>query len=226
MKFFHKIILLIIAIYIPYTQTILAQEAGNEFWNSMILKHKFNKKISILGQATVKSDLKQTDLKQVYAEFGLMYEPFKYLETAIQYKHITSNPLENTYVHKYRLMADMEGKLPLNRLELSLRMRYQRQYVYVWEYPVKQVPSQYLRFKYNLSYNISDSPIEPYAYAEWYYPILEGGLYKRRSYKLGTGIDWKLLKNYSVEIEYFFEKEIIPDIEKAHVFQLTYIIKI
>lgn len=204
-----------------------AQVSDHELWYNMNVKYRITKKIDILGTANIKADLRDVDINSVYTELGVAYEPIPYLEMQVYYRHITQKPLSSDFTHKYRWYANIEGKLPVNRWQFDLRLRYLQQYLYNWKYTnVKQVPEQYLRMKYNISYNIKNSPLKPFVYAEWHYPVIEGGVYKYRDYRLGLGTDWKLLKNYAVELEYFFEKSVRPQVKKNHIFQITYIIKI
>ncbi len=199
---------------------------------------------SVEGEFRTRDGLSDVDRWSLAA--GLAYRICPYLKVDAGYTFIDSNReggltgSGNNYYNDYwsarhRITASLTGRYVWNRLEFSLRERYQythRTATSVHKYNAssdvqkkndKQVAAKstsVLRSRLQVEWNIRKSPFSPYVSCELYHDMSDGWSLAKTRWTVGTG--YKINKRHSLDVFYRYQNRADEDEQDGHVIGVGY----
>jgi len=221
----NKIIFICLALLL--CSSVYAQSDDFGVWTTIEAKKKLlpGLEASIEGDFRTRDDLGTVDRWSGAA--GLSYRIWSFLKVGGDYTFIRFNHTKRGWEtgHRYNLYAT--GSYRWNRLNFSLRERYQQTYRKDVSVTAKRAnPKKILRSRLQMSYDIKKSAFEPYASMELFHKLNDpqnNGLDKIR-YTFGT--EYKLNKKNAFQIYYRYQTVRDDEDPNLHVLGLGYTIKL
>lgn len=203
---------------LPTLFPLLAQNADNGLWTTVEVKKKFKNGIalSLSEEYKMRENISNTD--KLETTLDLSWKPLSFLKGGIAYCRIDYNhPANNSNLMEYwelrhRYIAYLTGSYDLGRFSLSLREKFQQtNRVGVLADQNKSNPTNVLRSKFEVDYNIRKSSLTPYASVEVFYAFNEpDGVQIPASTKMVTeirnsiGLEFAINKKLAVDAGYLY----------------------
>lgn len=167
-----------------------------EVWTSLKLEKEFLQNFEADLEGSYRVYDNATRLKGLLGELSITYKHKKWLRVKIGYR--IANRVE---VIEHRLKGDLELQAEINRFEISLRNRLQRE----WE--VNKDPVDFLRERLELSYNINNFPLDPFIAGEaWYrFSTIEN---QYEEFRADFGFEWSISKKSDLDLFYRIMDEV------------------
>lgn len=197
---------------------LFAQETDNGLWTSVEIKKKLTKglAISLEEEYKMRDNFSKTD--KFETTIDLSWKPLSFLKGGIAYCRIDYNhPINNSNTVEYwelrhRYIAYLMGSYDIGRFSLSLKEKFQQtNRVGVDPSVNKSNPTNVIRSKFEVDYNIKKSPFTPFASVEVYYALNEpDGVQDPTATQMVTeirnaiGVEYAIKKNLVVEAGYLY----------------------
>jgi len=210
--------LLTFLLFLPLFLPLFAQQADNGLWTSVEIKKKFNYglSLSLAEEYKMRDNFSNTD--KFETTIDLSWKPLSFLKGGVAYCRIDYNhPANNSSPAEYwelrhRYIAYVMGSYDIGRFSLSLREKFQQtNRVGVVATANKSNPTNVLRSKFEVDYNIKKSPFTPFASVEVYYALNEpNGVQDPAATKMVTeirnaiGVEYAIKKNLAIEAGYLY----------------------
>ena len=212
-----KIVLICIILLTSYFP-LFSQDTDNGLWTSVEIKKKFKNglSLSLEEEYKMRDNFSKTD--KFETTIDLSWKPLSFLKGGIAYCRIdynhpsnNSNPTEYWEL-RHRYIAYLMGIYDIGRFSLSLREKFQQTYrVGVNANVNKSNPTNIIRSKFEVDYNIRKSPFKPFASVEVYYALNEpDGIQDPAATKMVTeirnaiGVEYSIKKNLAIEAGYLY----------------------
>lgn len=182
-----------------------AQFSDAQLWTGPMIKYKIGKKVRLDFEQQFRFNQNISKYDFTFSEFALKYSVFKYLDLKAVYRHsfIPSGQTGTTIAEydKSRFAFDLSTgtKIFQTGLKAGYRFRYQNS----WENKTL-VSSNYLRNRFDLSYNLSKL-VDPYISWDSYYRLDKKNEFRQNRYTLG--FEWKITKKLDIDSYFHFQKE-------------------
>jgi hypothetical protein len=216
---------LILFITLLLTGSVFAQDKDFGIWYGVSASHKINKKIGVNLSADVRTFNKAAKIDEAFIEGGLTYDFNKYLEAAGNYRLSKSIENNNSYYFRHKFFLDLKGTAPVGNFSFSARLRFQsRTKTYIKN--ADDLNADYAgRIKLKAVYKTPVFPINPYIYAETFTPMFSNKTRSIEKIRYSAGLELKIAKKQSVELEYIFQRDYLPDISDLNIISVGYGIK-
>lgn len=208
--------------------SVSAQVVDYGFWSSVGLSKKIKNGISLSLEEEYRMRENISVMDKSMTTLDLSYKLCSFLKagtsyTMINYNHPASSFNSSEYWElRHRYNFYLQGSYKFNRLELSLRERFQStNRVGVSQTLTRANPKQLLRTKLDLSYNVKGLPLNPYAYCEWHQSLnnpMGNGLAEMR---YSAGLEYDFTKKISLKGGYLYSSGTEDDVDQiGHIFNL------
>jgi opacity protein-like surface antigen len=210
-------ILLICFLFLTSTLPLYSQVADNGLWTSVEIKKKLNYglSLSLSEEYKMRDNFSNTD--KFETTIDLSWKALSFLKGGIAYCRIdynhppNSNPTEYWEL-RHRYIAYVVGSYDIGRFSLSLREKFQQtNRVGVVANVNRSNPTNVLRSKFEVDYNIRKSPFTPYASVEVYYALNEpDGVQDPAATKMvseirnAIGVEYSIKKNLAIDAGYLY----------------------
>lgn len=205
----------------PFLLLLSAQNADNGLWTSLEVKKKLKYGLAVSLQEEYKMRENFSNTDKLETTVDLSWKPLSYLKGGISYCRIDYNhPANNNNPSEYwelrhRYIAYVMGSYEIGRFNLSLREKFQQtNRVGVVADKDKSNPTNILRSKFEVDYNIRKSPFTPYASVEVFYAFNEpNGILNPPATGMVTevrstiGVEYAINKRLAVDAGYLFCSE-------------------
>lgn len=165
---------------LPFLFPLFAQNADNGLWTSLEVKKKLKYGLAVSLQEEYKMRENFSNTDKLETTLDLSWKPLSFLKGGVSYCRIDYNhPSNNNNPSEYwelrhRYIAYIMGSYEVGRFSLSLREKFQQtNRVGVIADENKSNPTNVLRSKFEVDYNIRKSPFTPYASVEVFYAFNE-----------------------------------------------------
>ncbi len=205
-----------------------SQEDDFGIWYGVSAEHKLVKRLEIDMEANVRTYKNASKIDEMFLEAGLKYKFNKYLNTGASYRYSEFIEKDNYFHGRHKWFVDVTGSLPLGNFELSARVRFQERYKTYFGKKVtegEKKPDSHLRYKMKLDYNIPSFPVNPYIAAEIFCPVFQNTTRKIDKDRFIAGLEYKIAKKHSVDLEYIFQRDFLPRISDINIISVSYNIK-
>jgi len=194
--------------------TISVSEAQNT-WFEVEISKSLSKKldVALAPQIRFKDNF---ELQEYFFEPKIEYKFNKYFALGVNYR-LGNNPDKDGNAQWYgRYGFDAKTGYDWKRLEASFRLRYTNTDDF-GENADERI--NYLRFKFQLEYDIKKIDLKPYIAYEVYRNLGEGEYTKAR---LETGLEYKINKHHRVGAYYRVNNYLTTDDENVKIIGLSY----
>jgi hypothetical protein len=219
----RRVLSLIIIILFP----LFVHAQTNDFgmWVGVSAEHAFSKKLEVQLSANIRSFKNSTQIDQDFIEGGLQYNLNKTISLAGSYRLV--NTIENNmqYHTRQKFFFDLKAAVPTGNLTLTGRLRLQRS---TRRYIVNadDLEAKYTgRIKVKADYDFGAFPLDPFIYAEGFFPIIKNNGIEITKSRLSAGTNLKISRKSSVSAEYIFQKDTQPDQVNTDIISVNYSLK-
>lgn len=169
---------------------LLGQEKDFEIWTSINLEKEFLKDFEVELEGAYRLEENVTRTKAILGKVGLTYKYKKWLRIKANYR--IANRIDEI---EHRLNGDLLLRAEINRFQITLRNRFQREWI------VNINPKDFFRERLKLSYNIRKFPLDPYIAGEaWYrFSNIENQFEELRA---DFGMQWNITNRSELELFY------------------------
>lgn len=204
---------------------VLAQKTDFGIWYQASLEHEIINKLDVELSGSVRTFKNAGKIDNKFLEAGLQYKFSKNFTSSFSYRIISKYEDDKEYHLRHKWFADLRGILPVNNFEFSARLRFQgttRTYVE----DTDGSGSRYFgRLRIRAMYDSPSFFINPYLYAESFTPVFSEYDKIIGEYWLGSGFELKITGKQAFEIEYIFQRDMLPKVRDLHVLSLNYNIR-
>ena len=238
-----KTLLLTLLLALPWIGGY-AQSDDFGIWTSAEVKKKLTTKLdaSVEGEFRTRDGL--SEVERWAASVGVAYKFNSYLKADVGYTYIYAhresettkkgNIISDYWSPRHRLSVSLTGSYKWNRLEFSLRERYQmtkRTAQTVSKYDGEdgsqkddeEIPAKtksVLRSRLQVEWDIKKSRFTPYISAELYNSLDDGFSLDKTRYTIGTA--YKFNKHHSLDVFYRYQNKSDDDESNGHVIGVGY----
>ncbi len=188
----------IICIFLGLLQTVQAQRTYFETEVSGEIFKNFE--LSFSPQVRFREGF---DLKEYFFETGAEYKFNRYFSAATSYRLGTNISKDGDRSNFGRFSLDAKTKIKLKNFEPKFRLRYSNENEDFSTYT--ETKYNFLRYKLELEYEISESHFKPYIYGEFFQNLSETG---DNGLRFEGGLNYKINKHNFVGAYYRLNSEI------------------
>jgi hypothetical protein len=199
-----------------------AQNTDFGIWYGASLKHEIVKNLDIEASGMLRTFENASKTDQWFLEIGTGYKLNDYLSIAGSYRFIRKLEDDLQLHLQHKIFVDVKGTLKLSDISFTARLRYQVRYSTYFEYIDDKIPDQTLRLKFKGTYKTSSSPVNPYLYFESFIPLNKEPERFVGKNRIAAGAELKIIKGHSVEAEYIFERDWLPNISDISIISIGY----
>ena len=211
MTMIKKWVQLLILIFVPLSA--FSQEKDFGIWYGVNGEIPIINKLDVELSAVVRTFNNASKIEQAYIEGGANYKFNKFLSIVGSYR-FTENLENNSEYHvRNKWFADAKISLPLNRLVLSARFRFE---VQTRSYIVSTkdlIPDYHGRLKLKALYKIPKFPVNPYLSYESFSPMYVNSDRFIDKERFTLGFEYKISKKQAIEAEYIYQRDFVSDIQ-------------
>lgn len=196
----------LILILAPVT-TAVAQVNDAGLWASVNLEKKFSKKISLHFSEELRFNENFSELGTVFSELTGEYQFSKMFAVSGGYRFIQKRRLDDSYSTRHRYLINFNVKNKLGPVATNFRIRYQSQYSDIYSSEEGMVPSDYLRTKLSLKYNLQRK-YTPFISGEMFVHLNRADGMLLDNYRVSAGMEYEFSKKSSIDLGYMVDREI------------------
>ncbi|PLX10538.1 MAG: hypothetical protein C0594_04815 [Marinilabiliales bacterium] len=177
-----------------------------QIWANAEINKELTKDLSISFSEELRLENNARDANVWFSDIGLNYEINKNIEVAFAYRYINEAELNYTSKH-HRFYGSLSINEKINRFQLSYRIRYQQKYSEIFSSEDGKIPSDDLRNRIKLEYNIRKCKLTPSASYELYYKLnYRDRRFRKAKYTLG--VEYKTTMDHKFGVYYRIEQEL------------------
>jgi len=208
-----------------FTTFIYSQEKDFGIWYGVNVKHEIIKNLDLEMSAVIRTFENAGKIEQEFLEAGLDYKFNDYLSAAGSYR-LTNNYEDDLNYHlQHKLFLDLKGTVKIADLSLTGRFRFQVRYKTFFEYVDDRIPDYTARVRLKATYKTSSFPLNPYVYAETFLPLNDDGDKLIGKNRFAAGIEFSITKRHSIEAEYLFQRDYLPNLLDENIISISYTLK-
>ncbi len=203
-----------------------AQEKDFGIWYGISLRHKVLKNLDVAFSPVLRTFKNASKIDQEFLEAGLEYKFNKHLSTMGSYRLTNSIEDDARFHIQHKLFIDLKGSMALSAFNINCRMRFQSRVKTYIENDKDKIPDYTGRIKLKASFKTPNFPVDPYIYAETFSPLFIKKERVIEKSRLAAGIQLSIANRHSVEVEYIFQRDYLPNISDINVISIVYSIEL
>jgi len=213
---------IVVSLFSFLTAVIYSQDKDFGLWYNIVVEHEFTKKLEVDLQTTVRTFDNASKIEEGFIEGEIAYKITKFLSAAASYRISENIEDDDTYHLRHKWFVGLKGDIEIWHLDISGRVRYQERYKTYFEDEEDKIPDSHFRFKLKTTYKTPSFPLNPFIEAELFCPIFKESDVVIDKKRFSAGIEYKISKKHSVEIEYLFQRDYQPKLTDDHIVALDY----
>jgi predicted porin len=191
-------------------------------WYGITGEVKLVKNLELDLTGNVRTFNKASKIDQAFLEAGVTYKFNKYLAAGTSYRFTEFLENNGAYYPRHKWFADLKGKLPLGRIELSARLRFQERFKTYFKDEQDKIADKHGRFRFKALYNIPSFPVNPYIASEIFFPLFTQTARGIDKDRFMVGLQYNISKKHSLELEYMFQRDFLPHISDINIVSINY----
>jgi hypothetical protein len=203
----------------------VAQDKDFGIWYGVTGSHDLSKKLELNISAEVRTFSNASKIDEAFLEGGLAYDFNKYFSLGGSYRLSKSIEDNDSYYYRHKFMLDLKGTLPAGNFTFSGRLRFQARSLTYIKDDQDDKPDYTGRFKLKAVYKTPVFPINPYVYVESFSPLFSDKTRSVEKIRYSAGLDFKIAKNHSVDLEYIFQRDYLPHVSDISIISVNYNIR-
>lgn len=174
-------------------------------WTSLGFDKSITNKLDLDFVQELRLNENISELETAFSDIGLSYELIKNIKLGLNYRFIQKRDLASFYNTRHRFYGDITLKYPIHKFELSLRTRFQYQYIQINSSEGGMLPENYMRNRLLISYDINKR-LATYLTSEFYYNMGFASEFDKIRYS--AGLKYKLTQLSGINLYYLMQEEI------------------
>lgn len=211
-------------IFIPISA--IAQKKDFGIWYGVSAEEKLTDKIDIDLSTRIRTFGNASKIEEAFLEGGLAYSFNKHLAIAGSYRLTENIEDNNSYYFRHKWLLDFKGNLPVSDFSFSCRLRFQTRIKTFIKDENDKFPDYTGRIKLKALYKTPSFPVNPYVYAESFFPMFSDNTRTIEKNRFAAGIEFSISKRHSIEAEYIFQRDYLPHISDINIISINYNIKL
>lgn len=211
-------------IFIPISA--IAQKKDFGIWYGVSAEKKLTDKIDIDLSTRIRTFGNASKIEEAFLEGGLAYSFNKHLAIAGSYRLTENIEDNNSYYFRHKWLLDFKGNLPVSDFSFSCRLRFQTRIKTFIKDENDKFPDYTGRIKLKALYKTPSFPVNPYVYAESFFPMFSDNTRTIEKNRFAAGIEFSIAKRHSIEAEYIFQRDYLPHISDINIISINYNIKL
>ena len=186
----------------------IAQESDFGTWISVELEKKLTDKLRLEFEEEIRIFQNLSEIDRFGTSLGASWTFNKFFRMGTAYSWLYKNRVNlDEWEHRHRLILYARGRIKADRFTLTLRERFQSTYRDESIEGFKYNPRNYLRSRFEASYDIKGSKVAPYTSVEMYYQLNnpKGNEIDNMRYTLGA--EWPLSGTLTIDNFVRLDKE-------------------
>jgi hypothetical protein len=216
---------LILFVLSLFTVVIYSQEKDFGIWYGVTVKHEIVKKLDFEISAVIRTFENAKKIEQEFLEGGLDYWVNDYFSLAGSYRLTNNYENDLNYHLQHKLFLDLKGSLKIADLYLNGRFRFQARYKTYFEDVDDKIPDYTARIRLKVKYKTFSFPVDPYIYAETFLPLNDDRDKVIGKNRFGAGLELSIGKRHSIEAEYLFQRDFLPNLLDENIISVNYSLK-
>lgn len=171
------------------SDNVFAQENDYGSWLSLDVSKKLSGKFDLEFEEEVRIFQKFSEINRFATSIGGSYSLNKYLKGAAGYTWIYRHDVKDSFwENRHRYYLQLTGKVETGRVAFSIREKFQSTYIDKDVKGFDYSPENYLRSRLQITWDIKNCKLEPYASAEMHSRLNnpDGNKTDNMRYTLGT----------------------------------------
>jgi hypothetical protein len=204
---------------------VLSQDDDFGIWTGLESRHSITSRLDLELSGSFRTFTNSTTIDEIFAEGGLQYRFSRYFAVYGSYRLTDKYEDDSQYYLRHKLFLALKSSVPTGNITFSGRLMLQRTSNTYIEDDTDLTPYYTGRLKLKSYYNVPSFPLNPYIYAETFAPVSSGsGLTIGRN-RFSGGMEFKINKKNSLELEYIFQRDYQPHLTDEHIISLNYKVK-
>lgn len=180
----------------------LSQVNDAGLWLSLNVEKKITTRCTAVLSEEIRLNENISEVGSAFTDVGIQYKVFKRIFVSGNYRFIQNRNLDDSYSFRHRYYFDVAGKFKFNKLNATLRERFESQYKNLQSSENGKLPDNKLRSKLTLKFDLNKR-YTPYLSGELFYQLNnpQGNEIDKTRYTLG--VDYETNKFFSFAVFYF-----------------------
>lgn len=212
----------VVSLFSFLTAVIYSQDKDFGLWYNISIEHEFTKKLEVELLTTVRTFDNASKIEEGFIEGEIAYKLTKFLSVAASYRITENIEDDDTYHLRHKWFVGLKGDIDIWDLGISGRVRYQERYKTYFEDEEDKIPDSHFRFKIKSTYKTPSFPLNPFLEAEIFLPVFKESDFVIDKNRFSAGVEYKISKKHTVEVEYLFQRDYQPDLRDDHIVALNY----
>lgn len=202
-----------------------SQEKDFGIWYGISAEAKLTAKLEIDLSTNIRTFNNASKIEEAFLEGGVAFNLNKYFTIAGSYR-ITENIEDNNlYYFRHKMFLDFKGTVPAGDFKFACRLKFQtRSKTYIED--ADDLNTDYTgRIKFKALYKTPSFPVNPFIYAESFFPVFSDKSRTIEKNRIAAGIEFRIAGKHSIEAEYLFQRDYLPRISDINIMSINYSIK-
>jgi len=202
-----------------------SQDKDFGIWYGISAEARLTARLDIDLSTNIRTFNNASKIEEIFVEGGVAFNLNKYFTIAGSYR-ITENIEDNNlYYFRHKVFLDFKGTVPAGDFRFACRLKFQtRSRTYIEN--EDDLKTDYTgRIKFKALYKTPSFPVNPFIYAESFFPLFSDKSRTIEKNRLAAGIEFRIAKKHSIEAEYLFQRDYLPSISDINIISINYNIK-
>lgn len=209
-----------------FFQNSFSQEKDFGIWYSFNAEMELAKKLEIDFWGNLRTFRNASKIEEGFGEAGLTYKILKNLSIGGKYRFTMRLEDDDIYHPRHKWIGDLKARTDLGNIELSGRVRLQRQDKTYFEDADDEIPDYYTRLRLKTEYKTPSFPVNPFVSFETFSRVFEEADMTIEKYRLEIGFEYKIGKKHLAELKYLFQRDHQPRLSDISIIELAYNLKL
>jgi len=185
---------------------VMGQQKDAGLWTSVNFEAKLVKKLTAKISEEVRFNENITEVGAIFTDVGVEYKLNKHFQVALDYRYIKKRMVDDFYITRHRLHADIKYEKKIKPIQIQFRTRFSN-YAEFSRVSNGGNPAYYLRNKLSLKWDL-DKAYKPYISIELFSPLSYPRYSAFDNIRTIAGIEYNFTKHHKIDVYYMIQKEV------------------
>jgi hypothetical protein len=219
----------LIIFFVGSVSFAFSQRPDFGMWYGISAEKKISRKLEFDLSGNIRTFDNGSKIWEDFIEGQLSFKIIKHFMVAGGFRPEFRLDKDDNYHWRHLWFAEAKGSLPIGRLSLSARFRFEERYKTYFLDRNDEIPLAHGRFRFKAFYNIPKFPVNPYVEVEYFRPMYIKSLQNEAKSvdkkRYTCGLEYSFTKKQSIEAEYIYQVDYFPHLTKMNIVSLNYTIK-
>ncbi len=209
--------------------TVFSQKPDFGIWYGASGELKISRKFSFDLSGSIRTINNASRVKKDFIEGLLSYKIIKHISVAGGFRPEYRLDKDDVYRWRHLWLAEVKGSLPIGRLTLSTRFRYENRYKTYFLDRNDEIPVAHGRYRFKAFYSIRKFPLSPFIDVEYFRPMYRKAIQNPARFidkeRYTYGLEYYFARRQSMEFEYIHQVDYSPHLVAMNILSLAYAFK-